>query len=214
MIDAEEYKRILTEHGRRVANRVAFASVPREERAADGLGGFCDSLNALYGPEESLPPHERMRKGEPARYFDPMGWLALYSDHPAHTTSLTYHLTEGASKRWFEQWADWLSATSERWGKWVIDFIFISLVLGESHEFTDSIADDQGEFVLPDEYRFCGWYPGWKGWTHMILNLTDDELEGLKFMVTRYCTKPQTHRWPNPGTPEAEALIAEMKEGK
>ncbi|TDN69081.1 hypothetical protein [Paraburkholderia sp. BL10I2N1] len=76
-MDAQEYKRILAEHGRRVANRVAFASLSKEEQAAGGL----DNFYACYGAEDGLPEHERKRPGNPANVFDPTGWNDLYHSH-------------------------------------------------------------------------------------------------------------------------------------
>jgi hypothetical protein len=213
MIDRREHKRILAEHGRRVANRVAFASLSREERMAGDLGDFHRTIYALYGPEDSLPECERMRPGNPANNFDPMGFLALYEDHPYEEQSIIYLRTEGESAVWLDQ----LVKVRKVWGTWALHFIYKSLICGESNEVYDAIADDQGDFVaVEDDARFCLWLPEWRGWAAWASSVTDDEITTLAkvfaWLLARARGESQTHeRFPDPGTPEAAALLSKLR---
>ncbi len=69
----DKYIEVLRRHGRRVANRVALASVRSTERS---LADFY----ACYAPEDTLPEHERCLTGFTAM-FDPVGWFAYYTDN-------------------------------------------------------------------------------------------------------------------------------------
>lgn len=72
---AAEYLQILTDHGRRVANRWLFArQTPQKPR-------LCD-FYAMYGREDVLPEHERARTSL-IDSFDPQGFHAFYADTPA-----------------------------------------------------------------------------------------------------------------------------------
>lgn len=211
-MEAQEYKDILAEHGRRVANRVAFSSLPKGEEREDGA--WSDAFYGMYGPEDSLPEDERMRPGNPASAFDPTGWFAHYTNHPADERSPMYRVTDGQSKRWF----DALVGANKFWGSWVIVFLHSVAVLEERDEVFESIADDQGEFtVKADGARFCVWFPEWKGWGAWDDSLSPSEEDALRQVLTWVfagSTQTFTHKWPNPGTPEAEALIADMKGSK
>lgn len=209
-MEAQEYKDVLAEHGRRVANRVAFSSLPKGEEQADGQ--WAADFYALYGPEDSLPEHERMRPSNPANAFDPSGWLAHYRNHPADERSPIYHVTESQSKWWFDQ----LVGAREQWGAWVIDFLYKGLVLDASNEVYDAIADDQGEFAIDDGCRLCAWQPGWRGWTAWANSLTPDDISVAQQVLKWLCSRSFkfTHQWPLPGTPEAEALVVSIKEKK
>lgn len=70
-MDAKEYKRILAEHGRRVANRVAYEA--SNTHGQHGLGTFY----AMYGSEDRLPGNERCKTGMIDR-FDPDGFHRFY----------------------------------------------------------------------------------------------------------------------------------------
>lgn len=211
MIDSREHQRIIAEHGRRVANRVAFASLSRDEQR--GLGDFYRTLHALYGPEDSLPEHERMRPGNPANDFDPMGFLALYDEHPYNEHSIIYIRTKGESA----EWLDALVKARKYWGDWVISFLYKSLICGRSVEVFDSIADDQGEFVtVEDGALFCGWHDGWRGWTAWVASLSEEDIsvigEVLTWAFSRARGEEQTPKlWPDPGTPEATAFRAKLR---
>ncbi|MBB4515834.1 hypothetical protein [Paraburkholderia fungorum] len=192
-MNASEYRRILVEDGRRVANRVAYASLGRGEETS--LGDFY----AMYSDERSLPENERCKTRAIAD-FDPVGWSCFYNNHPASKYSPIYLLTKGASAQWFAE----LKGARETWGDWVIDFIHKSLVRDESDEVFDAIADNQGEYVTRAyASRYCGWFPGWRGWIVWANSVTDSDIAVLRQMF-----EPQfTHRHPEPGSPEAEAFL-------
>ncbi|MFP6557496.1 hypothetical protein WJ542_04005 [Paraburkholderia sp. B3] len=78
MIGTEEYQSHLAEHGRRVANRVAYSSMSKDERGSTDLSMFY----ACYGNERDLPEDERSRESNPANDFDPCGWFAFYASNP------------------------------------------------------------------------------------------------------------------------------------
>lgn len=63
MLSHQEYSDILSQHGRRVANRVLYASTPVEIRAERGLAGFYRDNDAMYGDEAKLPGNERCTTG-------------------------------------------------------------------------------------------------------------------------------------------------------
>ncbi|WP_432258640.1 hypothetical protein [Cupriavidus sp. TMH.W2] len=71
---AQEYMRILAQHGRRIANRYLVA-------AGHYTGLTLTDFYAQYGSEATLPEHERSRSDLVHR-FDPGGYLALYEGVP------------------------------------------------------------------------------------------------------------------------------------
>lgn len=81
----EEYVAILRQHGRRVANRVAFAAVGIQTKTLD-------DFYAMYGAEDDLPESERCRT-DMINMFDPTGWFVYYEEsadnplwpEPSHT---------------------------------------------------------------------------------------------------------------------------------
>ncbi|KVU80063.1 hypothetical protein WK73_04510 [Burkholderia ubonensis] len=181
-----EYKDIAATSGRIVANRWLHAKF----RQADPKYPLeLPDFYKAHGPEMTS--------------FDPFGWYAHYRDHPADRLSPIYNLTDGASAHWHDQ----LVGAREFWGSWVIGFLYLSLVLEESHEALDSIADDQGEFVSVDgDADLCAWFPGWKGWTAWAKSLSDDDLLTLRLVLSRdFRTK---YRHPEPGSPEAGAFMS------
>jgi len=205
MIDAEEYQRVLAEHGRRVANRVAWASASQDERNG---WDWCETIDSMFGSEDDLPEHERMRPGNPANDFDPTGLSQMYENHPYNENSIIYQRTKGASAHWL----DTLVKARKFWGKWVVRFMYESLVLDISNEVYDAIADDQGEFVtVEDGATFCAWFEGWRGWAAWSASLSDDDIAtlGEVFAWARKEEQPP-HKWPNPGTQEAESLRFEL----
>lgn len=196
MIDSQTYQRLLTAHGRRVANRAAASQIEPDQR---DLGMFY----AMYGSEARLPENERCKNGV-IDQFDPTGWRVHYHNHPCNERSPIYHVTGGSSAYWFEQ----LAAAREFWGDWVIDFIHTSLVLEESHRAFDRIADDAGELEAEgDEACFCVWFPGWFGWTRWAQCLTAGDILALRLVLTA----DFKHRHPEPGSAEAEALLEAME---
>jgi hypothetical protein len=208
-MEAQEYMAILAAHGRRVANRVAFSSLPKGEEREDGA--WSEAFYCMYGPEDSLPEDERMRPGNPANNFDPTGWLALYRNHPADERSPMYRVTGGQSKWWFEQ----LVGAYDVFGPGIILLMYGDIVLGKESEACDHISDDQGEFVTKaDGAYFCHWHTEWRGWGTWAKSMSEEDWSMLRCVLTWVCTpsSPFSHRWPNPGTPEAEAFIATLKE--
>ena len=194
IVDRETYQRLLDAHGRRVASRAAAESVAREDRE---LGWFYEA----YGSEAVLPERERCHTGMLTRY-DPFGYGAMYADHPTDERSAIYRRTDGLSAQCF----DWLATMRRLWGRWVPNFLRISLVHGESDEVFDSIADDQGDFVYSDDHaRYCGWFPGWRGWSAWVESLTDEDVTALRLVLDWSRGALQTYpRHPDPGSPEAE----------
>jgi len=72
----EAYIDILRKHGRRVANRVALATMPVAGRT---LADFY----ACYASEEGLPVNE-VAKTAMIAAFDPAGWMVYY-EKPIYT---------------------------------------------------------------------------------------------------------------------------------
>jgi hypothetical protein len=78
----QEYRDILSQEGRRVANRWLYAITRRAGRTGFGLADFY----AMYADESSLPAHER-RNSEMLAAFDPAGFMAHYpAPLPAYDT--------------------------------------------------------------------------------------------------------------------------------
>jgi hypothetical protein len=73
----EQYLTILSEDGRRVANRFAFASLPKVEEQPEGA--WATAFYGMYGPDDQLSEDERQREGNPANTFDPTGWFQRYN---------------------------------------------------------------------------------------------------------------------------------------
>ncbi|WP_175692734.1 hypothetical protein [Burkholderia ambifaria] len=195
-VGREEYRHLLNAHGRRVANRALVESLSREDR---DWALFYD----CYGREAALPENERCRTGM-IHEFDPIGYSRFYDNHPCDKRSPMYHLTNGLSAQWFE----WLASVRREWGEWVIRFIHLSMRLadrGESIEFFDRIARDEGEGEMEGDARFCFWYAGWRGWVAFSDNLTDDETAALRLTFQWLSGVPhRLPRHPEPGSPEAE----------
>jgi hypothetical protein len=68
----EEYIKILKQHGRRVANRVALASMP------SSVGKSLADFYMCYAPEDDLPSSEHARTNM-INVFDPTGWHLYYT---------------------------------------------------------------------------------------------------------------------------------------
>ncbi|RKT25484.1 hypothetical protein B0G69_1200 [Paraburkholderia sp. RAU2J] len=200
-MEANEYKTILKEHGRRVANRAAYAALGRD--AEHSLNGFY----AMYGNEAGLPENERCKTGL-VDQFDPVGWNKHYSNHPANPLSPIYHATRGASAHWFDQ----LFGAREFWGDWVIRFLYKCIVLDERIEESFLIVDDQGEFVtVADGCYYCAWFAGWFGWTEWVRSLNADDVSALRLVLRVVVMQEFNHRHPEPGSPEAEAFLEKHK---
>jgi hypothetical protein len=71
-MDINEYLKILAQHGRRIANRVALAHL-NEENGKKELRDFY----SCYGDESSLPENEKCKTGLISK-FDPTGWHDHY----------------------------------------------------------------------------------------------------------------------------------------
>ncbi|PLZ01960.1 hypothetical protein CY652_13095 [Burkholderia sp. WAC0059] len=199
MIDRATYQRLLDTHGRFVATRAFIAEKSPEQRD-------WTSFYACYGDERKLPENERCRTGV-LRQFDPMGWTLLYEDHPYNENSIIYHLTGGQSAYWLDQ----LVKAREFWGKWVIAFLYKSLICDESNDVYDAISDDQGEFVMvEDGATFCAWFEGWRGWTAWSASLGEGDMNALGEVFAWIRGEQEPHRWPDPGTPEAAALLSKL----
>ncbi|MCA8114958.1 hypothetical protein [Burkholderia cepacia] len=201
MIDRATYQRLLDTHGRFVATR-AFVAEQQPERRD------WTSFYACYGDEQKLPENERCRTGV-LHQFDPLGWTQHYANHPCDENSVIYLRTEGQSAYWLDQ----LVKTRETWGKWLGHFIYKSLICDESNDVYDAIADDQGEFVtIEDGATFCAWFEGWCGWAAWSASLSDDDIATLGEVFAWVRGEEQApHRWPNPGTPEAAALMSKWR---
>ncbi|MFL9939991.1 hypothetical protein [Paraburkholderia graminis] len=72
-MDRKTYEHILASDGRRIANRAAFASLREKGEQAE-----LDAFYSMYGSEDDLPEHERVRAGNPRNCFDPTGWHSFY----------------------------------------------------------------------------------------------------------------------------------------
>lgn len=202
MLDRETYRQLLGAHGRRVANRAAVASAPKDQR---GWTAFY----ACYGHERGLLEIERSRPGNPANEFDPTGWNAFYRNHPTDERSAIHHVTCGQSRYWFEQ----LVGAREFWGGWVIHFLHDSLGFGgESNATWYAIADDQGEFIsTADGGILCAWLPGWIGWKNWRRSLSSDDLQNLLHVLGWLRGGEFTHQWPGPGTSRSAAFKVTRK---
>ena len=209
----EQYLTILSEDGRRVANRFAFSSLDVKGGEKKD-GAWSEAFYGMYGHEDDhLPEDEQSREGNPANDFDPTGWTHPYTNHPANERSPMYHVTGGKSKWWFEQ----IIGARDFFGPWVIDFLYKGLVLDESNEVYDHVADDRGDLMTKDDRAFfCTWHPEWRGWDAWTKSLTPDDISVAQRVLTWACSRSSefTHKWPDPGTPEAEAFIATFKESK
>ena len=75
-ITPAKYIEVLKKHGRRVANRVALASMPV-------VGRTLYDYYACYAPEEDLPEKEQCVTGMSAM-FDPDGWFIYYDSSPRY----------------------------------------------------------------------------------------------------------------------------------
>ncbi|MEM5370285.1 hypothetical protein V4C53_30185 [Paraburkholderia azotifigens] len=134
---------------------------------------------------------------DPLPEYDPFGFSAFYKDSP----------TSSVIRSVYAYWVDALVRMREYWGEWVTEFLYVSLILGESHEVFDRIADDQGE-CSEDGAMFCWWFPEWKGWSALASGLTDNQMFGLRLVLTGDYAKYKGHtRHPDPGSPEAEAYM-------
>lgn len=185
-----EYDSFAAEFGPSVANRWLYATMYKAGKRDFELGDFYQ----MYGSD----------RAENRDLLDVCGYSRFYDDHPSDERSPIHHLTNGLSAQWFE----WLAAVRREWGKWVIDFIHLSLRMadrGESIECFDRIARDEGEGEMEDGARFCFWYAGWRGWVAFSDNLTDDETAALR--LTFQWLSGAHHKFPrhpDPGSPEAE----------
>ncbi len=68
----EEYIAVLKQHGRRVANRVALASM------SGSAGRTLADFYMCYAPEDDLPSYEHARTNM-IHQFDPTGWHLYYT---------------------------------------------------------------------------------------------------------------------------------------
>lgn len=202
MLDRETYQRLLNAHGRRVANRAAVESTPKNQR---GWTVFY----ACYGSERDLPENERSKQGNPANAFDPTGWNALYRNHPTDERSALHHVSGGQSKYWLDQ----LLGAKEFWGGWVIRFLYDNPTFGgESNATWDVIADNQGEFIsAADGGTLCAWQPGWIGWKNWMRSLSDNDLQNLRRVFGWLRGDQFSHQWPKPGTPESATFEVTLK---
>ena len=183
MLTRDAYLDTLSSHGRRAANRVAYASMGRGEGTAT-LGDFY----AMYGGEEHLPEHERCRTGL-IYQFDPTGWFALYRDRDAKRKLEV--LCKGARTaercQWFFSRDDMLP---------LIVFAIASKPDAEMFAAIERLeSDDESKWIA-----------------EAMLSLTEDDLTAIRSIVDAF--DHRKHRWPDPGTQEAEALLQNHKEVK
>ncbi len=188
-VGRDEYMFLLNAHGRRVANRALVTSLPREDRDW-ALFYEC------YSPEATLPENERCRTGM-VHEFDPLGYSRFYDNHPCDRHSPAYRLTKGLSAKVHDE----LMRAADCWGEWVIRFLFD--VFNElPNDTADSIVDNEGEYY-EDGGRFCGWFPGWRGWRAWGESLSAQEERAWRIVLA---PKSKRIRHPDPGTPEAELM--------
>jgi hypothetical protein len=180
MLDADEYNRILAEHGRRVANRVALASVSRDER-----GGIV-SFYACYAPEDNLPEHERCRTGM-VYEFDPTGWFKFYLD-PSTAQKIEKLKQDPQCAAWLDWWLNGDANIK------AIAPVFFAIARKPEDDLFATIEGLESD--------------GFQWWADALLNLTEDDLTSIRRVVSIFDKPPL---WPNPGTPEAEALVQDIK---
>ncbi|WP_118185715.1 hypothetical protein [Paraburkholderia phosphatilytica] len=183
---AEELALIIEQFGEKVARRVYEDAF----HAASDERSFKDFYKAVAS----------MDANDPLPQFDPTGWNRFYANDPRNKHSLIRHLTDDAA---LEVHA-WLISAIAVWGDWVCGFLAAQL-LDKSIGVFDEIAADEGEFISDDGHRYCGWYKGWKGWQTFAVDLTDNELRALRMLILN----EPSPRHPEPGSPEAEAFMAE-----
>lgn len=194
----EDLALIYEQFGEAVARRAFYYTcTPRDER------DWTNFFACIPGKDDPLPE------------YDPSGFSDLYRNHPAdkpfkkRAGSALYCATDGASAHWFNQ----LVGASETFGKWVILFLYETIVLEKDIELWESIGNDEGEAdTVEDQARFCTWFPAWRGWTRWAESLTRDDVIALSLVLKWVFRDEFKHKWPNPGTPEAAELVAKMRE--
>jgi hypothetical protein len=96
----DEYLRILAAHGRRVANRFAYAEL-REANgglvATSSMSELGEACVEMYGSEEHLPEHERSRPDDPLLEFDPLMMLGHY---PKNWPAIRVRKVKGTTQDW------------------------------------------------------------------------------------------------------------------
>lgn len=159
-MDANEYKQILAEDGRRVANRVAYAAFGND--ATPSLNSFY----AMYGDEKVLPVCERSRADNLANAFDPTGWNRLYALDSVQSYIGSAARAEGTTRDWVAELDD---ATPEQ-RKYFRELFFNEEARRDADEQWSALLesinriDDFVLFVL-----FTGRWPKTDGAIHELL---------------------------------------------
>ncbi|PMS29645.1 hypothetical protein B0G57_1448 [Trinickia symbiotica] len=125
-MEAQEYRDILKAHGRRVANRAAFASLPKNSERT------LDDFYACYGPEDRLPEHERCTTGMIQR-FDPAGWRHLYLRDQSAQAAMQFATNDGEWIKDFRTMDAW-------WRKFVVAYLYF-MTDDEQEEALRSLLD-------------------------------------------------------------------------
>jgi hypothetical protein len=196
---SEEFELLLDQYGERVAVRAYLGSMSRQDRIRERIQTHGNGLAAFYtsgfmlriDQDDPLPGFDPFEPGECLHHF--------YGNHPDEGHQ---HFLSGKEH---DCWATRLAALLTVFGDWAVQFVYRGLVLGESSEVEDQIADDQGDFVTPDGAKYCGWIVGWRGWTHWAQKLSEQDISVIKDLLTPGFKIAR--RWPEPGSHDAEALI-------
>jgi hypothetical protein len=184
-MEAQEYLDILKQHGRRVANRAAYASTPIEERAARGLAGFYADHRAMYSDEAKLPENERCTTGM-IDTFHPGGTLYW------HYVGVKKALLEISQKEIPSQWVKDFAAMPEQWQNFVHWYLF--------HAAEEQKRDALLELLerFPEDEPFLT----------SLYEISKKDKFAIRLFALR------SSRWPDPGTPEAESFISIRTERK
>jgi hypothetical protein len=150
-----------------------------------GIGNFY----ACYAPEDKLPEHEHSRTGM-VYEFDPTGWFKFYRD-PSTAQKIEELKQDPLCAVWLDWWLN---------GDKKIKAIapgFFSIAHKPEAELLATIEGLESD--------------GFQWWADALLNLTEDDLTSIRRIVSIFAIPPE---WPEPNSPEAEALLQETKISK
>lgn len=180
----ETYLNILAAHGRRIANRFAYAEMRESTRGSLELrmSELYESVVAMYGDEDHLPVEERSRPDDPLLRFDPLLEFKLY---PPLGSRLRL--------------ASRIKSTTRDWARDLI---------GTERSVLNGIL----RLVTGDE-RFLAWMETPEGteWREFDDSLNDADLQALRILLSSASYTPDDELWPVPDSQWADAFLDSRK---
>jgi len=180
MSTRETYLSLLAQHGRRVANRFAYAELRESSRdpLESSLGEFYESVYEMYGHEDRLPPHERSRPGDPVLKFDPVQLIAHYRPHGSRFRLASR--IKGTTRDWVRE------------------------LIGTDLDVLKLIA-----LLVRGDERMLAWMetPEAEEWRAFDDSLNDADLQALRILLSDDEPTPEDELWPAPGSSEAAAWL-------